>query len=140
MCFIDHFSALDDSRKNINIRYDFLDIVFLTVCAVVSTLKVGKIPGSLAMRKSSGYASTGLTSTVYWSMTNSRLIRAIEPEKMNQAFIDWVNEVRQEQGHEQIAIDGKTLRHSYQDDYGSALHSITAWSKQQGLILAQTKS
>jgi len=36
MCFIDHFSALDDLRKDINIRYDFLDIVFLTVCAVVS--------------------------------------------------------------------------------------------------------
>ncbi|EEP9544939.1 ISAs1 family transposase [Salmonella enterica] len=72
--------------------------------------------------------------------TIARLIRAIEPEKMNQAFIDWVNEVRQEQGHEQIAIDSKTLRHSYQDDYGSALHSITAWIKQQGLILAQTKS
>lgn len=30
MCFIDSFSALDDSRKNINIGYDFLDIVFLT--------------------------------------------------------------------------------------------------------------
>jgi len=40
---------------------------------------------------------------------------------MNQAFIDWMNEVRQEQSHEQIAIDGKTLRHLYQDDYGSAL-------------------
>ncbi len=36
MCFIDHFSALDDPRKDINIKYDFLDIVFLTVCAVAS--------------------------------------------------------------------------------------------------------
>ncbi|ECG8159000.1 transposase family protein [Salmonella enterica] len=32
--------------------------------------------------------------------TMGRLVTAIEPEKMNQAFIDWVNEVRQEQGHE----------------------------------------
>lgn len=72
--------------------------------------------------------------------TIARSIRAIEPEKMNQAFINWVNEVRQEQGHEQIAIAGKTLRHSFQCDHGSALYSITAWSKQQGLILAQMKS
>lgn len=36
MYFIDHFSALDDPRKDINIRYNFLNIVFLTVCAVVS--------------------------------------------------------------------------------------------------------
>ncbi|PNM27253.1 hypothetical protein A6J66_000830 [Yersinia enterocolitica] len=36
MCFIDHFSTLDDPRRNINVKYDFLDIIFLTVCAVVS--------------------------------------------------------------------------------------------------------
>ncbi len=36
MCFIDHFSALDDPRRNINVKYDFLDIIFLTIFAVVS--------------------------------------------------------------------------------------------------------
>lgn len=43
MCFIDHFSVLDDPRKDIK--------------------------HSLVMRKSSGYASTDLTSTVSPSMT-----------------------------------------------------------------------
>lgn len=37
--FIDHFSALDAPRKDINIRYDFLSIVFLTVCVVVSGVR-----------------------------------------------------------------------------------------------------
>ncbi|EJH8886288.1 ISAs1 family transposase [Salmonella enterica] len=141
MCFIDHFSALDDPRKNINIRYDFLDIVFLTVCAVVSGAEGWKDIKQFGDEKIEWLRQyRAYQHGIPVDDTIARIIRAIEPEKMNQAFIDWVNEVRQEQGHEQIAIDGKTLRHSYQDDYGSALHSITAWSKQQGLILAQTKS
>lgn len=69
MCFIDHFSALDDPRKDINIRYDFLDIVFLTVCAVVSGAEGWKDIKQFDDEKSCGCASTGLTSTVYRSMT-----------------------------------------------------------------------
>ena len=41
---------------------------------------------------------------------------------------------------EQIAIDGKTLRHSFEGDTQQALHSITVWSKTRGLVLAQHKS
>ena len=54
--------------------------------------------------------------------------------------MNWVNEVRVETGKPQIAIDGKTLRHSYDGDKQTALHSITAWSKDAGLVLAQLKS
>lgn len=48
--------------------------------------------------------------------------------------------MRTEQGQEQIAIDGKTLRHSFDGERHTALHSITAWSKSQGLVLSQLKS
>ncbi len=72
--------------------------------------------------------------------TIARIIRAIEPEEFNQAFINWVNEVRTEQGQEQIAIDGKTLRHSFDGERHTALDSITAWSKSQGLVIAQARS
>jgi len=82
MCFIDHFSVLDDPRKDIN-RYDFLDIVFLTVCAVVSGAEGWKDIKQFGNEK------------IEWLRqyrpvddTIARLIRAIEPEKMNQAFID----------------------------------------------------
>ena len=36
MSFIDHFSIIEDPRKDINVKYDFIDILFLTVSAVVS--------------------------------------------------------------------------------------------------------
>ncbi|HAU1796573.1 TPA: ISAs1 family transposase [Legionella pneumophila] len=41
----------------------------------------------------------------------------------------------------QRAIDGKTLRHSFTDgDRMTALHSVTVWSKSNGLVLGQSRS
>ena len=51
-----------------------------------------------------------------------------------------MNEERRKTGKEQIAIDGKTLRGSRDAEQHSALHSITAWSRSEGLVLAQLKS
>lgn len=36
MSFIVHFSIIEDLRKGINVKYNFIDILFLTVSAVVS--------------------------------------------------------------------------------------------------------
>jgi len=36
MTFIDHFFTIDDPRTDINVKYDLLDILFLTVSAVLS--------------------------------------------------------------------------------------------------------
>ena len=72
--------------------------------------------------------------------TIARIIRVIRPKQLNQAFLNWVNDIRIETGKPQIAIDGKTLRHSYDGDKQTALHSITAWSKGADIMLAQLKS
>ena len=72
--------------------------------------------------------------------TIARVVRAIDPEQFNRAFLSWVNEVREASGQEQIALDGKTLRRSHDRERHSALHSITAWGHECGLVLAQMKS
>ncbi len=72
--------------------------------------------------------------------TIARVVRAIDPEQFNRAFLNWVNEVRGASGQEQIALDGKTLRRSHEGDRQAALHSITAWGHECGLVLAQLKS
>ncbi|ECA3794692.1 transposase family protein [Salmonella enterica subsp. enterica] len=82
MCFIDHFSVLDDSRKDINIMYDFLDIVFLTVYVVVSGAegwKDIKQSGDEKIEWLRQYRTYQHGTPV--DDTIARLIRAIEPEK-----------------------------------------------------------
>ena len=72
--------------------------------------------------------------------TIARVVRAIEPEQFNRAFLSWVNEVREASGQAQIALDGKTLRRSHDGEKHTALHSITAWGHECGLVLAQMRS
>lgn len=57
--------------------------------------------------------------------TIARIISALVPEEFTRCFIEWVNELRCFEGKEQIAIDGKMLRHYFTDgDRMMALHSV----------------
>lgn len=51
-----------------------------------------------------------------------------------------MNELRAHNGLPVIAFDGKTLRHSFDGDRKSALHSVSAYAVEQGLVLAQSRS
>jgi hypothetical protein len=112
MSFLQHFADLPDPRSHINRTYELLDIVFLTVCAVLSGAEGWKDIGKFGHKKLAWprrFRRFGAGIPV--DDTIARIIRALEPEKMTQCFISWVNALRRQQGHQQIAIDGKTLRH-----------------------------
>ena len=61
--------------------------------------------------------------------TIKRVISLIEAETLLNSYINWINSIREQQDLTIIAIDGKTLKQSYQnsDDKLTALHSISAY-------------
>lgn len=64
----------------------------------------------------------------------------INPEQFQQCFLNWINTISLRTDGEVIAIDGKTLRLSY--DSGSekaAIHMVSAWATSQKLVLGQVK-
>ncbi|MEG4109684.1 ISAs1 family transposase [Microcoleus sp. S13_C5] len=65
----------------------------------------------------------------------------IEPQQFQQCFLSWVNAIAGELELNVIAIDGKTMKQSYdRNDPQKALHRVTAWSSSHQLVLAQKKS
>lgn len=141
MSFIEHFTKIADPRTDINVKHDLLDVLFLSISAVLSGAEGWKDIKDFGDNKLDWLRQYRVFKNgIPVDDTIARIIRAIEPDEFNQAFINWVNEVRSDKGQEQIAIDGKTLRHSFNGERHTALHSITAWSKSQGLVLAQAKS
>jgi len=141
MSFLDHFSNLSDPRSHINRRHDLLDIVFLTVSAVLSGAEGWVDIKSFGDEKLAWLRKfRRFENGIPVDDTIARVIRALEPSKMSECFMSWVNEVRQEAGHQFIAIDGKTFRHSSQAEPNDALHAITVWLREQGLVFCQTKS
>ena len=141
MSFLSHFSEVTDPRTQINVQHDFIDVIFLTVSAVLSGAEGWSDIEVFGRDKLDWLRQyRPFENGIPVDDTIARIVRVICPEQLNKAFMNWVNEVRVETGKPQIAIDGKTLRHSYDGDKQTALHSITAWSKDAGLVLAQLKS
>jgi predicted transposase YbfD/YdcC len=72
--------------------------------------------------------------------TFRRVFERIDPQQFEQCFQRWVRWLVQELGIEVIAIDGKTLRGSYDRATGRpALHLVSAWASEHRLVLAQSK-
>jgi hypothetical protein len=61
-------------------------------------------------------------------------------QQLEKCFTNWVKSINNLLSGEQIAIDGKTLRHSYDHNNGQdAIIMVSAWAKNSGLVLAQRK-
>jgi predicted transposase YbfD/YdcC len=62
----------------------------------------------------------------------------IKPVEFEAAFLAWIDALHDQIGTRQIAIDGKTLRRSYdRGQMKSALHMVSAWSVANHVVLGQ---
>jgi predicted transposase YbfD/YdcC len=70
--------------------------------------------------------------------TFRRFFRAINPEKFQELFRQWVRILSPNLNDNVIAIDGKSSRRSYDDDK-KMLHTISAYATESRLVLGQEK-
>lgn len=72
--------------------------------------------------------------------TVARVFARLDPEQMQECFLRWITAISQLSQGEVIAIDGKTLRHSYDRANGKgAIHMVSAWASANRLVLGQRK-
>jgi len=72
--------------------------------------------------------------------TFHRVFGIIDPKAFTDCFMKWTMSIRRATGGKVIALDGKTLRHSFDTWSGqSALHMISAWATEAGLALGQER-
>ncbi len=73
--------------------------------------------------------------------TLARVMRKIETKEFQACFIKWVQSVSKATSGDVVAIDGKTLRrrHNHQDSV-PAIHMVSPWSSENGLVLGQEKT
>lgn len=71
--------------------------------------------------------------------TFGRLFARLNPEAFSDAMQGWSQALHHLTKGQVIAIDGKSLRHSFDTASGqSALHMVSAWASERRLVLAQT--
>jgi len=64
----------------------------------------------------------------------------LAPSKLQECFVSWVKAIAQLSEGEVIAIDGKSVRHSYDKGKGKgAIHMVSAWANENRLALGQVR-
>jgi predicted transposase YbfD/YdcC len=138
MSFIAHFENLEDSRTDINKHYDLLDMVFLTMSAVLSGAKGWKaihIFGVAQLAWLREYRE--FTHGIPTRHSIGRIIRGIKAESLIGCFEQWINTIRVQEEKEHIAFDGKVLRGSGNGCDLNPLQLMSAMVVDSGLILYQ---
>jgi len=137
------FTNLDDPRKEKqSSRHNMIDILMLTIIAVIcgaeSWVAVEKFGRSkYDWLKDFLELPNGIPS----HDTIGDLFARLDPQQLQDCFLKWINSLFEFTGGEIIAIDGKTLRHSYDKASNRpAIHMVNAWACRNNLVLGQLKT
>lgn len=137
-----HFRGLPDPRVRRTRRHALEDILVITLCAVicgaddwVSIAHFGHAKRTWLRR------FLALSHGIPSHDTFGRVFAALDPEAFKTAFLAWVATVADLLPGDVIAIDGKTLRRTFDTAADkAAIHMVSAWATAQGLCLGQVKT
>ncbi|MCH9309030.1 ISAs1 family transposase, partial [Escherichia coli] len=78
---------------------------------------------------------------IYSTKPIARVVSCISPSKFHECFINWMRDCHTSDDKDVIAIDGKTLRHSYDKSRRKgAIHVISAFSTMHSLVIGQIRT
>jgi predicted transposase YbfD/YdcC len=139
---IDHFSELADPRLGRNRRHKLIDIVVMTVCAVISGCETWEDIEEYGEYKIDWLRRfLELPNGIPSHDTIRRLFIRLDPEGLQRCFFSWVEAVREQTEGDVVAIDGKTLRRSGEAASGKMpIHMVSAWAAENGMVLGQMKT
>ena len=70
--------------------------------------------------------------------TFGRIFAAIEAGQLKKCFLEWIKTIVQTSSGEVRAIDGKTVRRSFdKTEEKSAIHVVSAWANENRIVLGQ---
>ena len=140
--FMSHFSIIEDPRIERCKKHKLLDILFLTVSAVLSGARGWEDIEVFGHAKREWLQRfIELPNGIPRHDTIARVMARLEPNILQQCFFQWMSDVLAAIEGDIIAIDGKSLRRSFDKaSRKNALHMVSAWSCAGGVALGQVKT
>lgn len=133
-----HFENLTDPRRR-EVTYPLLNIVVMTLAAVISGADdfVGIAKWS---RKNEVWLARflDLSAGIPSHDRFNAIFAAINPREFESCLLSWITSLHEVTSGQVIAIDGKTLRRSYDAASSkSAIHMVSAWATLSHVSLSQ---
>lgn len=138
--FDEYFSELDDPRLDRQKRHSLMDILFISLCAVICGAKSFVDMADFGRAKCEWFVERlVLENGIPSHDTFRRVYSLIDPEQFRECFMSWTSAMS-EAVDDVIAFDGKALRRSFDSATGmSAIHVMNAWSNANDLCVGQMK-
>ncbi|MDQ6962678.1 MAG: ISAs1 family transposase [Mariprofundaceae bacterium] len=139
---VEHFSSLQDHRIERHKKHQLIDIVVLSLTAVISGAEGWKDIVEFGESKLEWLRQfVPLKHGIPVDDTVARIISGLSTKGFQDCFQSWIQSVVQVTEGEIISIDGKTHRRSHDKKSGKkALHMVSAWANENNLVLGQVKT
>lgn len=139
-CLVEQFTTLEDPRCLSKIEHRLVDILVIAVCAVVAeaeTFEDIALYGRCKEAWLRGFLE--LPGGIPSHDTFRRVFMLIDPDEFERCFLVWVRSAFQSDEHgaaagpEQVAVDGKVIRRSFDRRRGrSPLRLVSAYATNAG--------
>lgn len=138
---LDHFADLADPRVERTRRHHLLDIVVITICAVIAGAESWDDIELFGETKAEWLATfLALPNGIPSHDTFNRVFAALDPVAFRERFTAWMQSVIAHLPAQVVAIDGKTVRGSADRFHEqTAIHLVSAWATTNQMVLAQVK-
>jgi predicted transposase YbfD/YdcC len=134
------FQDLPDPRREcLNKKHKLIDILVVALCGVIAGCE-SAVEIEAYGRSKQAWLNTflELANGIPSHDTFTRVLQMLDPRRFHQCFMDWVQALHEVTRGEVVAIDGKTLRRSFDKASGlPALHLVSAWASENRLVLGE---
>ena len=134
----EHFADLTDPRLR-KVTYPLINVVVIAVCAVICGADDFVAIAEFGEKKREWFARfLDLRSGIPSHDRFNAILAAIKPAEFETCFLSWITALQEITDGQVIAIDGKTLRRSFDTANGkTAIHMVSAWATANQVSLGQ---
>jgi predicted transposase YbfD/YdcC/predicted DNA-binding protein (UPF0251 family) len=134
----DHFVELTDPRRR-KVTYPLINIVTIAICAVICGADDFVSIAEYGCKKRKWLAQfLDLGKGIPSHDRFNAVLGAIKPAEFEACLLSWITTLHEITAGQIVAIDGKTLRRSFDAAHGkSAIHMVSAWATANQISLGQ---
>lgn len=135
------FESMEDPRMERTKKHKFIDIVTITIAAVICGCEDWNEIELFGRLKQSWLSQfLELPNGIPSHDTFNRFFAALNPDCLQQCFLNWIQEIAQITEGRIVSIDGKRLCSSGTDGKKAIVHMVSAWCNSNNMVLGQVKT